>query len=355
MKTIVILFLSCIPVGLTAQNAYIQVSCEKGATVFLDGKYSGKTTQEMEGLIIDSVSPGEHVIRMTMDLYDPVEEKITVKAGQVYLYKVNFKMQVGRIVLQSLPVSIVISIPALGINNVSKMEDNWIKDKVPVGNYPITFKWNNTIIHDTIEVRNDRITHLFANLMNKVIEDRSPSDIYLNSFRDPRDGKIYKTFETGNQLWMAENLSYATPTGSWGFDNDSRKVDVYGRLYNWETAKNVCPSGWHLPDVDEWEQLISICGGSDIAGCSMMLESGNGDFYWFADGFCKKCGFSAVPAGCYYELNGLYAFHDEANFWTSSMAVKDQIYFFTIENGKNYIRKTFYYGHQFNSVRCVKD
>ncbi len=59
-----------------------------------------------------------------------------------------------------------------------------------------------------------------------------------NTFTDDRDGKIYKTVKIGAKIWMAENLNYATNTGSW-----CPNCNIYGRFYNWKTANNVCPDG----------------------------------------------------------------------------------------------------------------
>lgn len=75
-----------------------------------------------------------------------------------------------------------------------------------------------------------------------------------NTFTDPRDGQTYNIVEIGNQTWFAENLNYETGN-SWCYDNDPSNCATYGRLYDWQTAIGVCPTGWHLPSDDEWKIL----------------------------------------------------------------------------------------------------
>jgi hypothetical protein len=97
------------------------------------------------------------------------------------------------------------------------------------------------------------------------------------TFTDSRDGKIYQTVIFGDQTWMAENLNYETPDGSWCYENDPSSCSKYGRLYDWETAKKVAPIGWHLPSEDEWLMFLAESGSDDLlngSGC----RAGNGNF-----------------------------------------------------------------------------
>jgi len=123
-------------------------------------------------------------------------------------------------------------------------------------------------------------------------------------FTDSRDGKKYKIVIIGRQAWMAENLNY-NANGSKCYGNDPTYCGKYGRLYNWSTAKVVCPKGWHLPSKLEWEVL------SDYKG-----------------------GFSALPGGAYimylswgYEVSGFKYDGSHGYWWSASEYNVDNAYY----------------------------
>lgn len=60
---------------------------------------------------------------------------------------------------------------------------------------------------------------------------------------------------------MAENLAHKAENGNyWAYGNDENNIAIYGYLYDWETAMNIAPEGWHLPSRVEWKWLIKALG-----------------------------------------------------------------------------------------------
>jgi uncharacterized protein (TIGR02145 family) len=173
-------------------------------------------------------------------------------------------------------------------------------------------------------------------------------------FIDGRDGKKYEFVTIGTQTWMAENLNYYTTTGSRCYDDNDANCEKYGRLYNWNTAMGVCPSGWHLPNQAEWNDLASFIQSdkscaNDCDTKYLKAESG-----WNSNGNgIDTYGFAALPGGRCYASNFNYA-EDYGYWWSASE-----------NNGDAYFR-TMYYGYEFAywvsggkdtlySVRCVRN
>jgi len=182
------------------------------------------------------------------------------------------------------------------------------------------------------------------------------------------EGQTYNTVLIGNQCWLRENLNYATSSGSWCYDNNSSNCDIYGRLYNWETALNVCPSGWHLPNDEEWlilegtvdtqypigdpewdrwnfrgydagERLKSILGWS---------ESGipGTDIY----------GFTGLPGGMRNDYSSSFSSIEmAANFWTSTEWDDNSANFRQLFYETNKIKRINSMKTGGYSVRCMKD
>lgn len=87
---------------------------------------------------------------------------------------------------------------------------------------------------------------------------------------DPRDGHVYKTVKIGNQWILAENFAYKPNEGKyWPLKNDSNNVVRYGYLYNYETALNIAPDGWHLPNQEEWIKFIEFLVNNHTVKCKI--------------------------------------------------------------------------------------
>lgn len=215
-----------------------------------------------------------------------------------------------------------------------------------------------------------------------------------STFKDSRDGNVYKTVKIGNQVWMAENLKYLPSvvgpgTGStttsyyyvYGYDGTSvssakatSNYKTYGVLYNWPAAKKSCPNGWHLPSDSEWTQMEnylannaynydgSTGGGRDKIAKALASKSGwnsssptgavgNTDY----SSYRNKSGFTALPGGARYNYGNFYGLGDNGNWWSatendSNYAWRRYLYY----DNSNVNRGSYYMAFGY-SVRCVRD
>ena len=131
-------------------------------------------------------------------------------------------------------------------------------------------------------------------------------------------GQTYKTVVIGRQRWMAENLNYDPGSGnSVCYDNQESYCENYGRLYDWETAMTVCPSGWHLPSQAEWNTLSSyVKAASNCSNCDMSkLKATSG---WVSYNSTDEYGFSAIAGGgSWWHSGDLFSFYNigQTGYW----------------------------------------
>jgi len=195
-------------------------------------------------------------------------------------------------------------------------------------------------------------------------------------------GQTYRTVNINGQVWMAENLNYNVEgsrcygeggqvSAGWDSDNDIQiwetlspdKVQAnciqYGRLYDWATARSVCPAGWHLPSDTEWQTLVDFAGGEDIAGTKLRSTTG-----WNING-TDDYEFSALPGGvgCFGDYssegcpNGNFTAIGAEGFWWSATGLGTYAWIrnmlgnaYSNEVDRDPLPKSYLF-----SVRCVKD
>jgi uncharacterized protein (TIGR02145 family) len=217
-------------------------------------------------------------------------------------------------------------------------------------------------------------------------------------------GYDYATVLIGDQCWFAENLrseNYANGDaissnliGSDWFDTTSGAVGVYGgdgfcehyspdidacdptqslneygRLYNWFAvydSRGLCPIGWHVPTIGEWQVMTDYLGGDSIAGGQMKTDYG-----WYdGGGGTNASGFTGLPGG--FSTGGDFIGAGYVGMWWSSTlwqsdpvisedsVITEQIYTFrtqlysNIEDVDNNAAGPLSFSNGL-SVRCIKD
>jgi uncharacterized protein (TIGR02145 family) len=174
------------------------------------------------------------------------------------------------------------------------------------------------------------------------------------TFTDSRDGKTYKTIVIGRQTWMAENLAYKASNYCWAYNNDEKKVATYGYLYYWETAKNACPSGWHLPSDAEWTILTEYTGGDTIAG-RKLKESGFSHWLDSISVATNASGFTALPGGRYESSGKSKYLGHYGHWWSSTDTFTLNAWFRQLNYDFNNVHRDYNTKKAGFSVRCIKD
>ena len=196
---------------------------------------------------------------------------------------------------------------------------------------------------------------------------------------DSRDGQTYKTVVIGDQVWMAENLNYETTSSYCPYGKALYCTNgYYGRLYTWAAAmdsagtwgtngkgcgykkicrppypvRGVCPSGWHLPTLGEWQTLFTAVGGDHKAITVLRSTSG-----WIGcDEGTDAYGFSALPAG-YYGGNvlGFYDAYGAAFFWSATEEDRESARYVDMYCSNQRAFLGYSYKDFAGSVRCLQD
>ena len=149
-----------------------------------------------------------------------------------------------------------------------------------------------------------------------------------NSVTDA-NGNVYKTLIYGNDEWMIENLK--TITGSYVTTAQSNGSaiafpDSIGYYYSAsDAASNICPSGWHVPTISEWQDLhYEIYGtnmnASGATNPAQGFDYNNYQILWSVhEGGTNQAAFNLFRTGIWINSSGYFSQYDEkAAFWSST-------------------------------------
>ncbi|MBK7957321.1 MAG: T9SS type A sorting domain-containing protein [Bacteroidetes bacterium] len=165
-----------------------------------------------------------------------------------------------------------------------------------------------------------------------------------DTFLDMRDNRKYTTVKIGNQCWMKQNLTYgvfvqSNNTGvphadvtnnmifeKYCYNNNINTSNQYGGYYDWNELMNyknapssqgLCPMGWHVPSLTEFQVLIDHATSSSNA--LKIVGEGNAPNGIGND----STGFSAKHTGDRGSLGDFNGANLVSTFWTSTETAPD--------------------------------
>lgn len=196
-------------------------------------------------------------------------------------------------------------------------------------------------------------------------------------------GHTYSTVVIGEQCWFAENCLYlpeVSPSND-GFNGNAEpyyyvydyqgsnvydakatsNYNTYGVLYNWHAVmgSSVCPSGWHIPTVEEWTELTDELGGVLVAGDAMKSNNGWNSFGSSdAGNGSNSSGFNGLPGGNRDSGGSFFDIESYGGWWASSTPFNNSDitrYYLELKYFDDRVNHTFCNASFGRSARCVKD
>lgn len=215
------------------------------------------------------------------------------------------------------------------------------------------------------------------------VNSDSLSAIYTNLFVenglvDSRDSREYDIAYIGSKIWMAQNLSYEANGdrycyGAYTCDHANYQ---YGGLYTWKTAtdsvnreygdssniQGICPTNWHIPNLDDWWDLIissdkfySNDSSAHVLKSTTKWTFSNQDYNG-----SNELGFNILPTGYgdWGAYDGVYqGEYKQAYIWTSVLAQSDksEANYITVSTGSTDLSIRAGEVEKKYSIRCVHD
>ncbi len=214
--------------------------------------------------------------------------------------------------------------------------------------------------------------------------------MFINFSTRPGEGVtfnryIYASIILGNgQEWMAENLRtsfFANGDAIPIFDKnkelpkenawmyiffDKDMEHPWGKLYNYycvEDKRNVCPNGWRVPNIQDWDSLINYLypmanGGENHNNAGGVMKSTDPAFWHGSNKYAtNQSGFDAIGTGNY--IRSLCGFKSETEWWCYDSTYLNYLFYIPktrkIKTTGGNITKSTLSKENFVPIRCIKN
>ncbi len=301
-------------------------------------------------------------IKVSMPKAEALEKQVILKRNDSLSIDMYPDTEMGSIQVAITPFDAQIELTGDADEHFTAIGMKIFKD-IPVGNYTIKISAEGySTVTKTVTLTANQVLNQNIKLEKGSSGNNEVVAAVGNSFTDIRDGKTYKTVKIGTQIWMAENLNYST-NDSWCYDNQEIICNKYGRLYNWEAAKKICPTGWHLPSDDEWKQLEMELGMSkkqakktDWRGVDQgeKMQSTSDWKNIYGKG-TNSSGFNALPGGICIRIDSFSLLDSYGYWWSSSEASGTGAWYRYLGYDTDQVGRRGYIKTVGFSVRCLQN
>ncbi len=170
------------------------------------------------------------------------------------------------------------------------------------------------------------------------------------------------TFSNGDPIPViidsATWVNTTSPAMCW-YNNSSANGNTFGALYNWYAVndpRGLAPTGWHIPNLQEWAGLTNCLGGFPISGGKLKDSAA----LWTLTpniGATNSSGFSGVPGGYRDGRNNTFLANstNAASWWTAASYGTDKATLFYVINDGKMTLVSVAAKQTGLSVRCVKN
>lgn len=190
-----------------------------------------------------------------------------------------------------------------------------------------------------------------------------PQNTYCNDGPDG-DGSCYIKDSADNKYsfvrigykkyWMAENLRFQNrDVVCYPPNYDPNLIVPLGCLYTWDDAQNICPTGWRLPTVYEFQELLNLVKTNKTSTAAVSTSLMAKSEYWYPTIGEDEFGFNALPSGSLRDEDSFLEYNNNCYLWSSTSRDNYEAHFLLIDfqsSGTSYASKSLK-----NAVRCIND
>ncbi len=155
-----------------------------------------------------------------------------------------------------------VKIPIIGTLRVKKVKQSFLPTKMKI-DYQATKKAGKKAVAETEESTEDKPKKAAAKKTATPKAPKTATPKVDPTFKDERDGQVYKTAIIDGKTWMIEPFRHkpAKCDCIYWEEKDTTK----GAFYTAAQAKMVVPVGWRIPTTEEYEALMAKVGTTQEA------------------------------------------------------------------------------------------